>query len=202
MRCFNDGRIRHRASFLRRLFLQDEGFPFTNVLDALVIARLCNERPSHLLGNSLRTRFNANPHPLGVDRNLRHCILWVMARTGYPVREVYSEGGARMPANDKDRTQITVPVKYIIPPSIVSRLANQVTIHADQAGWYLNFFEAIPPFFAGTPDEIRSQLEKVEEVSAECVARVFIPFARVQDFLSAIESANAFFRSLTHEDSK
>jgi hypothetical protein len=47
MQCFNDGRIRHRESFLRRHFLQDEGLLCTSVLGALVVVRLFNACPNH-----------------------------------------------------------------------------------------------------------------------------------------------------------
>jgi hypothetical protein len=70
----------------------------------------------------------------------------------------------------------------------MTRLANHVTIQGDASGWYLAFYEAIPPFLAGTPDEIKIQLEEIGPVPAECVARIFLPAARIGEFLAAIKS--------------
>jgi hypothetical protein len=39
MRCLNQGLFLHRASFLRRRFLQGGDLPFTNVVTERVIAR-------------------------------------------------------------------------------------------------------------------------------------------------------------------
>jgi hypothetical protein len=83
---------------------------------------------------------------------------------------------------------VAIPIEFDVPTSIVTRLATQFTVQSNSAGCYLCFYEAIPPFIEGNPDEVRSQLEQMSSVKAECVARVFIPAARVSDFLAVIRS--------------
>jgi hypothetical protein len=105
-------------------------------------------------------------------------------------------------ADDPQTNSVAIPIEYDIPPSILTRLATQVTIQGDPSGWYLTFYEAFPPFIVGTPDEVRSELEKVKSLRAECVARVFIPAARVPEFLAAIERVSQPIEAPTSEDAK
>ncbi len=98
-----------------------------------------------------------------------------------------AQGGVSVSADDPQTNSVAIPIEYDIPPSILTRLATQVTIQGDPTGWYLTFYEAVPPFIVGTPDDVRRQLEQVKSLKAECVARVFIPAARVPEFLAAVQ---------------
>ncbi len=105
-----------------------------------------------------------------------------------------------MPHNYAQPNSIAIPIEYHTPLSTTTRVANQFTIQSDNTGCYLSFYEAIPPFVLGTADEIRDQLEKVACVRAECVARVFIPAARVSEFLEVIQRVPASAMGAVSED--
>jgi hypothetical protein len=91
---------------------------------------------------------------------------------------------------DPQTKPVAIPIEFDVPPSLVTRLATQFTVQSNSAGCYLCFYEAIPPFIEGSPDEVRSQLEQMRSVKAECVSRVFIPAARVSDFLAVVRSVS------------
>jgi hypothetical protein len=110
------------------------------------------------------------------------------------------KGGVILSSDDPQTNSVPIPMKYDIPPSIITRLATQFTIQTDKVGWHLSFYEAIPPLVFGTPDEVRTQLEKVESVKAECVARVFIPAARVSEFLAVIRNVSQSAEAPAPED--
>ena len=107
-----------------------------------------------------------------------------------------------MPSDAPQTDSIAIPIKYHVSPSIITRLASQFTIQNDRTGCYLCFYEAIPPFIVGTADEIKSQLEELESLQAECVARIFIPAARVSDFLAVIQTVSKSIEAPTQEDGK
>ena len=84
------------------------------------------------------------------------------------------------------------PVKldFQIPESVTTRLANHAIVQAEQNGWFLSFFEAVPPMILGSREEVETQMQKVQTVPAVCVARIFLPAGRVQDFVNAIQSVS------------
>lgn len=93
-----------------------------------------------------------------------------------------------MAAIDPQTRSVAIPIEFDVPSSIVTRLATQFTVQSNSAGCYLCFYEAIPPFVEGNPDEVRSRLEQMPSVKAECISRVFIPAARLSDFLAVIRT--------------
>ena len=83
---------------------------------------------------------------------------------------------------------IPVKLEFRTPPSIATRVANHVIVQADHSGWFLSFFEAIPPMMLGSKEDVIKQLEAIQSVPAECVARIFLPGNRAQDFVNAIQN--------------
>lgn len=67
--------------------------------------------------------------------------------------------------------------------------ANQFRIQIVEDMYYLNFFEAIPPQFTGSPEEIAEQLEKITSIKAEGVARIAVTKAKLREILEAIQGA-------------
>ncbi len=104
--------------------------------------------------------------------------------------------------DDTHKQMVSVPVKYNTPASTITRLANQITLQAGPAGWYFTFYEAVPPLARGTPEEVQTQLEKLEFVEADCVARVFVPIDRLPEMLAAIQSTAQQFQAAIKEGSE
>jgi hypothetical protein len=79
---------------------------------------------------------------------------------------------------------IVAALEHHVPESVITRVANHVTLQLDQDGCYLSFYEAVPPLLVGGPDEIKAKVAEIKTVRAHCVARVFLPAGRLRDFLS------------------
>jgi hypothetical protein len=94
---------------------------------------------------------------------------------------------------DAKMQSFAVKLDFQTPESITTRLANHVIVQGEQNGWFLSFFEAVPPMLLGSSEEVARQMENVQSVQAVCVARIFLPAGRVQDFVSAIQSVSQQF---------
>ncbi len=81
-----------------------------------------------------------------------------------------------------------VPVEFHEPESTVTRLATNITVRADENGYYVAFYEARPPIVTGTPEDVKTRFAEVKSVAAECVARVFVPKDVMPRMLQAIQS--------------
>jgi hypothetical protein len=89
-----------------------------------------------------------------------------------------------MPAVER----VSLALEHHVPESVVTRLANHVTLQLDQDGCYLSFYEAVPPLLVGNREDVRNQLAKVKSIRAECVARIFLPKTRLSDFLNVLKN--------------
>jgi hypothetical protein len=84
--------------------------------------------------------------------------------------------------------RVSLPLEHHVPESVVTRLANHVTLQLDQDGCYLSFYEAVPPLLVGNREDVRNQLARVKSLRAECVARIFLPKTRMADFLNVLRT--------------
>jgi len=75
-----------------------------------------------------------------------------------------------------------IPVEVQVPPGVVSRYATNLVIQRNGPEYIISFFEIRPPVFVGTPAEQRAQIEKLETIQAECVARVVVSAERMREF--------------------
>jgi hypothetical protein len=97
---------------------------------------------------------------------------------------------------------IPVKLEFRTSQSITTRMANHVIVQADHSGWFLSFFEAIPPMLLGSKEDVIKQLEGIQSVPAECVARIFLPGERAQDFVNAIQNVAQQLASSASRDDK
>lgn len=89
-------------------------------------------------------------------------------------------------------------ISHSYPVSLGTAFANHCTAQQSPRGeFYISFFEIVPPMLLGEPDEIKAQVDKLEEVEARCVARIVV----TKDHL--VEIVGAFAEILSkHEKSK
>jgi hypothetical protein len=99
-----------------------------------------------------------------------------------------SAGGKKGDADMPPVERVSLPLEHHVPDTVVTRLANHVTLQLDQDGCYLSFYEAVPPLLVGNREDVRNQLAGVKSVRAECVARVFLPKTRMADFLNVLKN--------------
>lgn len=87
----------------------------------------------------------------------------------------------------EDPEEISLPLRFVIPPGMVSRYAHHMLVQGSESEVTLSFFEMILPLVVGTHEE---QLKVAKEgVKAECVARIVIAKSRYPDFVRAMGAA-------------
>ncbi len=67
-----------------------------------------------------------------------------------------------------------IPLKRQSPATVEGRYANSFVVQHTDDAFILSFFEIIPPLLVGSPEEQRAQIEGVESVPANCVARIIV----------------------------
>jgi hypothetical protein len=81
------------------------------------------------------------------------------------------------PKKESDPKVFVMPLEWEIPPSIATIYANNVIVQYGENECYVLFFEGMPPFVTGTPEQMAEQYEKMKSVKTKCVARVALPRA-------------------------
>ena len=94
------------------------------------------------------------------------------------------KGDVAMPPVER----VSLPLEHHVPDSVITRLANHVTLQLDPDGCYLSFYEAIPPLLVGQSRGCQESTGEREVIRAECVARVFLPKTRMADFLNVLKN--------------
>lgn len=84
--------------------------------------------------------------------------------------------------------QISIPVEWHVPDSIVSRYANNVFIQQGQYEFIISFFETRLPLLTGTSEEDKATLEQLESVRAECIGRIIVPPEIVPKIIQALQT--------------
>jgi hypothetical protein len=95
----------------------------------------------------------------------------------------------KMPEDAPREMSFAIPMEHHWPDGIITRYANQFTMQITEGLCYLGFYEATPPIWIGTPEEIRAKAEQMTSIRAEGVARIVVTTAKMQEILAAIHSA-------------
>lgn len=74
-----------------------------------------------------------------------------------------------------------VPIKFNIPPTIITRFASNMVIQTLQNEFKISFFEIKPEIRLDPSDEIP------DEVLADCVASVIVAANKLQDFIDILQ---------------
>jgi len=82
-----------------------------------------------------------------------------------------------------------IPVQWHIPDDFVGRYATNMQVHHSEHEFVLSFFEAQMPALSGSPDEVSAQLQELDSIRADCVARITVAASRMPEFLKALQSS-------------
>jgi len=91
--------------------------------------------------------------------------------------------------------QIKLPIQWNLPEGLTSRYATNIVVQRGENEFIVSFFEVIPPIALGTPEQRITQLEAVESVTAECVARVIIAADKMPGFIEALQENLGSYRA-------
>lgn len=86
----------------------------------------------------------------------------------------------------KAEEQVQLPIDWHISSEVITRYANNLVVQHTGFEFVVSFFETIPPIILGEPTV--EQLEKLESIRSECVARVVIAAERMPIFLEVLKT--------------
>jgi hypothetical protein len=83
----------------------------------------------------------------------------------------------------------SIRMKFAISSEINPVFANQMLVQSDETTTYLSFFVVQPPVLLGSEDEVKKQIDDLEEVSAKMIAQVIVPRDRMENFIETLQTA-------------
>jgi len=92
------------------------------------------------------------------------------------------------------KTEITIPLKWHLPDTIITRYASNMVIQTLENEFKLSFFEINPEIRLG-PD-----VPPPSEMQAECVASVIVSPAKLPQFIEAMQKQ--FAKYIARQQSK
>jgi hypothetical protein len=95
----------------------------------------------------------------------------------------------------KSEQQVIIPLEWHIPEHIKSSYADNIIVQTRKNDNIISFFETQLPPFAGTDEENRAFLEKLDSVRAECVARIIVAPELLPEIIKALQIAYDGYRS-------
>jgi len=81
-----------------------------------------------------------------------------------------------------------LPLEWYVPEDIVSQYANNIVVQRGDNEFIVSFFQTIPPLIIGSPENIKAQFDRVEEVRSKCVARIIIAPEKMGRFIQALST--------------
>jgi hypothetical protein len=80
-----------------------------------------------------------------------------------------------------------VRIDLRVPPDLPSLYATNMVVQHTPHEFIVSFFNVQPPALLGTPEEKAQQLEAVDSVPAQCVARIVVAARRMGDFIQVLQ---------------
>jgi hypothetical protein len=81
---------------------------------------------------------------------------------------------------------VQIPIEWHFPEDLKSQYATNMLVQHGENEFFISFFEVIPPVTLGPPEAQISQLEKIETVKAECIARIIVPAEKLPSIIQAL----------------
>jgi len=93
-----------------------------------------------------------------------------------------------------------VPIQWSVgdftPTYYATNMVAQVTDHE----YIISFFELYPPLLVGTPEEVSEQATGMNNVTANCLARIVIAADRMPGIVDALQSIVSRANELSDEE--
>ena len=88
---------------------------------------------------------------------------------------------------EQGREELALALEWHVPEDIVSQYVTNMVVQHTEHEFVISFFEVTPPLVLGEPDEIKTQLEQLGTVQAECVARIVVAASRMPEFVRVLQ---------------
>jgi hypothetical protein len=92
-----------------------------------------------------------------------------------------------MPQEEKTPVSVDLPIEFLIPDHIKTKLANMFTVQQVDGGFFILFYEMMPPIFIGEQEQFFELASSGKTAKAECVSRLFIPSTRIESFIDTLK---------------
>ena len=79
-----------------------------------------------------------------------------------------------------------ISIQYDAGDNVVTRIATQSLLQFTGQEYLLSFYEVRPPLVVGSPDEMQRQLDKIDSVRGECIARLAFTPVRLRELSEVI----------------
>jgi hypothetical protein len=80
-----------------------------------------------------------------------------------------------------------LPIEWYYPEDIISRYATNMVVQHTEHEFIISFFEIQPPVVLGEIEAREAQLDKIESVRANCIARVIVAPERLAEFIQVLQ---------------
>jgi hypothetical protein len=106
-------------------------------------------------------------------------------------------GEKLMSEHESERKRVSI--EWHVPEHVKSRYANNIVVQHSRHEFTVSFFEAHPPLILGSAEERQAQLDQVETVRAECVARIIVSASQMPEFVEVLQANLDKYRSSLDE---
>lgn len=105
-------------------------------------------------------------------------------------------GKKKIKSSKAEETIGTIPIKYHIPDTVISRFTTNMTIQILQSEFKICFFEAKPEI------RLAPNPKPLKEVRADCVASIIVTPSRLSKFIEVLQDQLDKYNSLQPEMKK
>ena len=91
-----------------------------------------------------------------------------------------------------------IPIEWHVPEGLPTVYANNVVVQHTDSEFIVSFFQAFPPLLLGDPEQVQKQVEALEAVRAQCVAKIVITPAKMETIIGAL--VQNYTRFLTKQE--
>ena len=88
---------------------------------------------------------------------------------------------------DNEQDVIKLPIEWNFPSDLRTVYANHLIVQHTEHEFVISFFEAHAPIVFGSAEQKKAQLEALESVPANCVARIVVARSRMPVFMKVLQ---------------
>jgi len=82
----------------------------------------------------------------------------------------------------KNQAERNIPIEWHVPEDLISRYATNIIVQMSENEFVISFYEIPPPIILNPVTD----LEKLNSVTAECVARIIVAGNKMPEFLDVL----------------
>jgi len=101
---------------------------------------------------------------------------------------MFSEGTKKGEIMVNPEIKKKIPIEWHVPEDVATQYANNIVVQHTENEFIVSFFETIPPLIIGSPEDIKTQIDGMEEIRSKCVARIIFASEKMRGFIQALNT--------------